>query len=115
MEFTYRRECACRFPEAVEAVERSVRDHGLEVVQRYDLRAALASKGFDIQPLIILDVALPGSDASLCKVHVYAETDGVWVTAIRPTVLWQVIPPVGEISSADAEATVVALVDGAVG
>lgn len=113
-DFTYRRECTRSFPDAVEAVERSVRLHGFAVVRRHDLQATLAAKGFEIQPLTILDVAIGEGDEHLCKLHVYAEGDAVWVTAIRPTVLWNVIEPATEAVSCKAESTVVAVVDDAV-
>lgn len=113
MEFTYRREGGKAFADTVEAVERSIRSHGFDVIQRHDLRATLASKGFEIQPLVVLDVSVPGARADLCKLHVYAEGDTVWVSAIRPLALWRELSGESEGESADAEASVVSLVDAA--
>ena len=113
MEFTYRREGLRAFPEMLEAVERSIRSHGFDVVGRHDLQATLAAKGFEIQPLVVLDVGEPGNRAGLCKMHVYAEGDVVWVSAIRPLALWREISGESEEATSDAEASVVSLVDGA--
>lgn len=113
MEFTYRREGGKAFAEMVEAVERSVRSHGFDVAQRHDLQATLAAKGFDIQPLVVLDVSVPGANADLCKLHVYTEDGAVWVSAIRPLALWRELSGEDEATSASAEASVVSLVDGA--
>lgn len=113
MEFTYRRECTRGFLETVEAVERSVRSRGFDVVRRHDLQERLAAKGFEIQPAVIIEVATGGGETALCKIHVYAEGDGVWVTAIRPSLLWRVVEG-GDMPIDDAEASVVALVDASV-
>lgn len=113
MEFTYRREGDKAFTDMLEAVERTIRSHGFDVVARHDLQATLAAKGFEIQPLVVLDVGTPGAPADLCKLHVYAEGDVVWVTAIRPVALWRELSGEGEEATASAEASVVAIVDGA--
>jgi uncharacterized protein (DUF302 family) len=114
MEFTYRREGTKTFHETVEAVERTVRSHGFVVSRSHDLQATLASKGFEIQPLRILEIAEPQGAAALCKIHVYAEGDSVWVTAIRPSVLWQVMDRREAAGPDEAEASVVELVDASV-
>lgn len=115
IEFTYRREGSRPFAEMVEAVEGAVRSHGLSVVRRTDLQATLAAKGFVIQPLVILDVTVAGAEEHPCKLHVYAEGDAVWVTAIRPSVLWSVIEGEGVPQPKAAEASMIAVVDEAVG
>lgn len=113
MEFTYRREGSKAFSDMLEAVERTIRSHGFDVVARHDLHATLAAKGFEIQPLVVLDVAAPGTLADLCKMHVYAEGEVVWVCAIRPLVLWRELSDECDVAGSDAEASVVAIVDGA--
>lgn len=112
MEFTYRREGHRAFPDMLEAVERTVRSHGFDVVRRHDLQATLAAKGFEIQPLVVFDIGLPDASADLCKMHVYAEGDVVWVSAIRPVALWQEMGTDTGLP-AEAEASVVSLVDAA--
>lgn len=113
MDFTYRREGDKAFCDMVDAVERSIRAHGFDVVGRHDLQATLAAKGFEIQPLVVLDVALPGAAIDLCKMHVYAEGSAVWVSAIRPLALWRELSGEADDDTARAEASVVSLVDGA--
>ena len=115
MEFTYRRESRRGFSETVEAVERCIRSGGFDVVERHDLQSALAAKGFHIQPLLILEVALPSPGSSLCKLHVYAEGGTVWVAAIRPTVLWEVFDGHGGPLPDGVEGSVRRLVDASVG
>ncbi|MDP2299601.1 MAG: DUF302 domain-containing protein [Actinomycetota bacterium] len=114
VEFTYRREGSRGFRETLEAVEGAVRSHGLCVVRRHDLQATLAAKGFDIQPLVVLDVVAGDDDEHPCKLHVYAEGEIVWVTAIRPTVLWNVIEPEAAPRAEGDEVAMVAIVDDAV-
>jgi uncharacterized protein (DUF302 family) len=114
MEFTYRREGTRGFLETVEAVESSIRSRGFAVVGRHDLQERLAAKGFEIQPAIIFEVATSADSGSLCKIHVYAEDSVVWVTAIRPSLLWRVVDA-GQMPVDEAESSVVELVDSAVG
>jgi uncharacterized protein (DUF302 family) len=113
MEFTYRREGQGSFPEMIEAVERTVRSHGFDVIRCHDLQATLAAKGFDIAPLVVFDVCSPATSADLCKMHVYTEGGTVWVSAIRPVALWQEICAAGDETNAEAEASVVSIVDDA--
>lgn len=114
MEFSYRRESPRGFPETVEAVERSIGASGFDVVKRHDLQNTLAAKGFEIQPLLILEVAIPSPETPLCKLHVYVEGETVWVAVIRPTVLWEVIEHEGTDLPEGVEASVRRLVDACV-
>jgi len=114
MEFSYRRESPCDFPETVEAVERSIRSSGFDVVRRHDLQTTLAAKGFQIQPLLVFEVAIPSPETSLCKLHVYVEGESVWVAVIRPTVLWEVIDIEGSNLPEGVETAVRRLVDACV-
>jgi len=111
MEFTYRREGCRPFSDMVEAVERSVRSHGFDVIRCHDLQATLAAKGFAIQPLVVFDIGSAERCTDLCKMHVYTEGDAVWVSAIRPVALWHEIGAADGATDAEAEASVVSLVD----
>lgn len=95
----------------VEAVERAVRSHGFDVVRTHDLQAALAAKGFRIQPLTVLDVAMPGGLTDVCKMHVYTDGDVVWVSAIRPVSVWSETDGLTEGEIADIDTTVAQLID----
>ena len=113
MDLTYRREGRLTFPQMVEAVERAVRSNGFDVVRRHDLQAALASKGFKIQPFTVLDVAMPGGLTDVCKMHVYADSDVVWVSAIRPVSVWSEDDGLTTGELADIDASVAQLIDAA--
>jgi len=113
MDLTYRREGRKTFPQMVEAVERAVRSHGFDVVRRHDLQAALQAKGFRIQPLVILDVAMPGGFYDVCKMHIYADGDVVWVSAVRPISIWNEDDEVGEGEIGDLDRSVAELIDAA--
>ena len=115
VEFSYKRAVSRSYAETVEAVERTISSHGFDVVSRHDVRAALEAKGFEIQPLLILNVLAPGARGQSCRLNVYAEGDAVWVSAIRPSVLAQLTDDgaaAGDIG--DIEARVIALVDDSV-
>lgn len=124
MEFSYRRECPVGFLATIEAVERTARDHGFVIDRVHDLKATLASKGFDIQPLRIYEVtssAWKGSGkrgeafAAQCRVHVYEEDGCVFVNAIRPTALCRALDDPDAMDSVeDVERMLVALVDAVV-
>ncbi len=113
MGLTYRREGGKTFPQMVEAVERSVRSHGFDVVRRHDLQATLAAKGFEIQPLVVLEIAVPGGVVDVCKMHVCADGDAVWVSAIMPMSFWNVQDGCTSGQIADLDASVAALIDAA--
>lgn len=113
MDFTYRREGARDFEETVAAVERLVGRYGFAISGRQDIQATFAAKGFDIQPLIVLDIGSPGTGMDLCKVHIYAEGDVVWVTAISPRALWREVAKEAGRAALALDDSVVALVDAA--
>lgn len=113
MEFTYRREGHRPFPEMLQAVEREIRLHGFGIVKIHDLQATLAAKGFEIQPLVVFDVVVPESSADICKMHVYAEGDVVWVSAIRPISTWSAPVPKHAPVAENADSSVVELIDSA--
>ena len=99
MDFAYKREAAAGFAETTEAVERSARDHGFDVRHTYDIRAALAAKGFPIRPLVIFEIVPSEGDLDEavalimpCRIHIYEEGSGVVVAALRPTMFRAVFP-----------------------
>ncbi|MHB1341937.1 MAG: hypothetical protein ACYC77_01035 [Coriobacteriia bacterium] len=124
VEFSYKRECPMGFTETIEAVERSVRLHGFVIDRAHDLKATLASKGFDIQPLRIYEITsttwedtgrLGEAFAAHCRIHVYEEDGAVYVNAIRPTALCRALEDTGAAQRVEAvERSVVQLVDSVV-
>ncbi len=122
MEYAYKRHCAMSFPDAVEAVELSVSDHGFVVQERYDIGAALAAKGFPIRPLMILEVAPAEEIDDLvtlilpCRINIYEEKDHAVIAVLRPSLFSAVFPEHELDEIADRfEKRVVELVDGAAG
>lgn len=113
VDLAYRREGGKSFPEMVEAVERSVRSHGFDVVRRHDLQARLSAKGFEIQPLVMLEIVARGSAVDMCDVHVYADGDTVWVSAIRPIWFWNAADGRTWGEAAGLDASVAAVIDAA--
>lgn len=123
MDYAYKRVGPEGFEATIEAVERSVRDHGFVVQQFHDIGARLTAKGFPIRPLVIFEIAPAdgGNDEMIsllmpCRINVYAEGDTVVVAALRPT-LFKAVFPEHELDSLAqrVEANVIDLVDAAVG
>lgn len=122
MEYAYKRVGTGSFTETIEAVERSVRDHGFVVLHYHDITAALAAKGFPIRPLAIFEIAPVDLDLELpvallmpCRINVYEQDSEVVVAALRPT-LFSAVYPEHELDDVarEFETTVVSVVDGAV-
>ncbi len=122
MDYAYKRVGTEGFESTIEAVERSVRDHGFVIQQFHDISARLASKGFPIRPLVIFEIALADGDSdemvSLlmpCRINVYEEGDSVVVAALRPS-LFKAVFPEHELDAVAqrVEASVIDVVDSAV-
>lgn len=121
MDLAYARLCRAPYESVVEAVERAAVSHGFDVLERRDIRAMLAAKGFSIAPLMIFEVK-PGGPQSewrdlpdaivRCRVAVSASEDGVRVGALRPAALCDALlrgPVQGLIE--DLDAAVAVLID----
>jgi uncharacterized protein (DUF302 family) len=88
------------FGDTLDAVERAVEECGFVTVHVHDIGAALAAKGFPIQPLCIYEIERRVADADArmlqllmpCRVNVYVESDQVVVAAIRPSVVTWMFP-----------------------
>lgn len=122
MKFAYKRVTRNSFDETVIAVERSAVERGLVVLQSHDIQAALAAKGFDINPLRIMQVGPQedptGVEALLLpvRINVYVEDEHTVVAALRPTLFTAVFPEHDLDSAAeDIERRVTEVVDAAVG
>lgn len=119
MDYAYKRVGTKGFAETIEAVERSVRDHGFVVEQLHDISARLEAKGFPIRQLVIFEIgpAHETRDEMIrllmpCRINVYQEGDQVVVAALRPT-LFKAVFPEHELDALaqKVEADVVSLVD----
>ena len=121
MDYAYKRCGTSGFMGTIEAVERSVRDHGFVIQRQHDIGAALAAKGFPIRPLMIFEVA-PAEEVDdpvtlimPCRINVYEDDSDVVIAALRPSLFSSVFPEheLDDIASRFEE-KIVEIVDGAV-
>ncbi len=103
-EMKYTVETAKSFEEAVEAVEAKTKERGFRVLHVHDVQATLAEKGFQREPLKIIEVCnakyanlvLEQDDLiSLlmpCKIVVFRKGGKTVLSAMRPTTLAQFFP-----------------------
>lgn len=98
MQYAHRRISVRSFDETVAEVERAARAHGFGVLGSHDIRASLAAKGFDIRPLVIVELGPEhGVDDLMAlmlpiRLNVYDEDGSVVVAALRPTLFREVFP-----------------------
>ncbi|MCX8007772.1 MAG: DUF302 domain-containing protein [Coriobacteriia bacterium] len=96
MELSYVQECRASYESVMEAVERAIAAHGFLILEKRDIRALLAAKGFSIAPLVIYE-AVPGKRAggmsalpdviARCRIHVAESRGAVHVGVLRPAAL----------------------------
>lgn len=103
-EMKYTVETGKSFDEAVEAVEARTRERGFRVLHIHDVQATLAEKGFQREPLKIIEICnakyahqvLEKDDLiSLlmpCKIVVYRKGGKTILSAMRPATLAQFFP-----------------------
>ena len=118
MRYAHRRTSGLPFPAAVESVERAARAQGFTVIRSHDIQSALAAKGFDISPLVIVELG-PDVDVDALvslllpiRINVYEEDGTVMVAALRPSLFREVFPEHDlEEASLKLEAAVVRVLD----
>ncbi|MDZ4654877.1 MAG: hypothetical protein U1F44_03250 [Coriobacteriia bacterium] len=99
-----------------------MRSHGFVLSRTHDIKATLAAKGFNIQPLRVFEVVMrpdtgepstPERDlVNVCRLHIYVEDGVVHVTAIRPTAMSKIFSDrAARAEAAALEDSVVRLVD----
>lgn len=112
------------FDEAVRAVIDEAAAHGFRVQFVHDVAETLAEKGFDREPVTIVEMCNAkyasetlARDIKIglmlpCPVMVYAENDEVFISAMRPSLISEFFPAaeLDEIA-AEVEAKIVAIVD----
>jgi uncharacterized protein (DUF302 family) len=112
-DFAYVVETKKTFDEAVVAVLKSVEQKGWTLFHVYDVKERLAAKGFQQQPLKIIEIC-SGKYANAflnknrlvsmcmpCKINVFEENGTVKIAGMKPSMISQFFP---EITPADAEA-----------
>ena len=125
-EFDYTVEAPGTVEDAVEAVCAKAKELGFGVLHIHDVQATLAGKGFEREPLRIIEVCnaryadeVLRKDIRIalmlpCPISVYTEEGRTYVSALRPRAMVDFYPD-ADIShvAAKVDAAVVAMVDAA--
>ncbi|MGI9862560.1 DUF302 domain-containing protein [Moorella naiadis] len=92
------------FAAAVKAVEEATAAQGMKVQHVHDVQATLKSKGYDSEPLKIIEICnaryaheVLARDVMIslmmpCKVNVYTREGKTYISALRPTMLAEFFP-----------------------
>jgi len=107
MDFEYRVESKKSFSEAVAAVEAKTAEKGFRVLHVHDVQATLAEKGFQREPLVIIEVCnakfahqVLSKDMKVslflpCKINVFTQGGKTHLSALRPAAMPQFFPSSG--------------------
>jgi uncharacterized protein (DUF302 family) len=107
VEFDYTVETKKGFDEAVSAVEAKSKEKGFGVLHTHDVKATLASKGYDREPLKIIEICNPkyatevlNKDIKIslmlpCPISVYVQNGKTYISALRPRVIVDFYPEAG--------------------
>lgn len=102
--FDYTVETRKSFDEAVAAIEAKSKEKGFGVLHIHDVKATLASKGFDREPLKIIEICnakyasqVLAKDIKIslmlpCPISVYAEGGKTYISTLRPKVIADFYP-----------------------
>ncbi|MCL4474749.1 MAG: DUF302 domain-containing protein, partial [Nitrospirae bacterium] len=102
--FDYTVETSKSFDEAVSAIEAKSKEKGFGVLHIHDVKATLASKGFDRKPLKIIEICnakyaseVLAKDIKIslmlpCPISVYVENGRTYISALRPKVIDEFYP-----------------------
>jgi uncharacterized protein (DUF302 family) len=106
-DFEYTVETEKTFDTAVVSVETASQDKGFGVLHIHDVKATLAAKGFERNPLKIIEIcnARFAYDALAkdirvglmlpCRITVYTHGSKCFISAFRPTVIKALLPEAG--------------------
>jgi len=107
MDFEYRVESKKPFPDAVAAVEAKTAEKGFRVLHVHDVQATLGEKGFQREPLKIIEVCnakfahqVLSKDMKMslflpCKINVFTQGGKTHLSALRPAAMPQFFPQSG--------------------
>ncbi len=102
--FDYTVETNKTFDEAVSAIETKSKEKGFGVLHIHDVKATLASKGFDREPLKIIEICnakyasqVLAKDIKIslmlpCPISVYVEDGKTYISTLRPKVISDFYP-----------------------
>ncbi|HAD05683.1 MAG TPA: DUF302 domain-containing protein [Bellilinea sp.] len=122
--FDYTVETTKNVDEAVAAVEAKAQEKGFRVLYVHDVQATLSAKGFDIEPMKIIEICnakfanqalAKDKKISLmlpCPISVFTEEGKTYITAFKPRVLSDFYPGLGiEELAGEVEKIVISLVE----
>lgn len=122
--FDYTVETSKSMDEAVAAIEATAQEKGFRVLYIHDVQATLAAKGFDIEPMKIIEICnakfanqalAKDKKISLmlpCPISVFTEEGKTYITAFKPRVLSDFYPGLGiEELAGEVEKIVISLVE----
>ena len=122
--FDYTVETTKNVDEAVAAIEAKAQDKGFRVLYVHDVQATLSAKGFDIEPMKIIEICnakfanqalAKDKKISLmlpCPISVFVEKGKTFISAFKPRVLADYFPTVGlEEIAGEVEKIVIRLVE----
>ena len=104
MDFDYTVTTKKLFDEAVKTVEQETKTAGFKVLYVHDVAATLKEKGFEIEPLKIIEIcnaksayAVLQADIKIglclpCKINVYQTGGETFISGMRPIILPQFFP-----------------------
>lgn len=102
--FDYTVETEKSFDEAVSAIEEKSKEKGFGVLHIHDVKATLAAKGFDREPLKIIEICnakyaslVLAKDIKIslmlpCPISVYVEDGKTYLSALRPIMIADFYP-----------------------
>ena len=124
-EFAYVVETGKGFDEAVVSVLKAVEQKGWSLFQVYDVKERLAAKGFDQNPLKIIEIcSCKHANQFLsknrlislcmpCKINVLEDDGKVRIVGMKPTMISQFFPEVSPIEAEQVEKDIIEIVNNA--
>jgi uncharacterized protein (DUF302 family) len=116
------------YDEAVSSVTERTAAHGFKVQFVHDVAATLAEKGFEREPVTIIEVCsaryasqVLARDVKIglmlpCPVMVYEKDGGVFISTMRPSLIGGFFPEAGiDEVAAEVETALLAIIDEAAG
>lgn len=127
MELGYTKATTKSYEEAIASVEQATEANGFKVINRIDMGGILKSKGFEREPIMVLEICHAPSASTVlkqnidmglllpCKVNVYSRNGEMFISALDPSMMKSFFqePEIQAIAD-QVEKTVKAIVDAAV-
>lgn len=128
MDFEYNKDSDRSFDDVVADVEKLTAEKMFRVLHIHDVQETLAEKGFEREPLKIIEICNAkfahtalGKDVAVslfmpCKINVYTEAGKTKIKAMRPAAIAQFFPEAGlEELANEVDQVILDIVDGAAG